>query len=40
MDRLKAYASLGKLDGTALTQEQIDTCVKFLSDLDFVFAEK
>lgn len=31
---------LGKLDGTALSQEQIDTCVKFLSDLDFVFAEK
>ena len=27
-------------DGTALTQEQIDTCVKFLSDLDLVFTEK
>jgi len=28
------------VDGTELTQEQIDTCVKFLSDLDFVFTEK
>ena len=27
-------------DGTSLTQEQIDTCVKFLSDLDLVFTEK
>ena len=27
-------------DGTTLAQEQIDTCVKFLSDLDLVFAEK
>ena len=27
-------------NGTALTQEQIDNCVKFLSDLDFVFVEK
>ena len=27
-------------DGTALTQGQIDTCVKFLSDLDLVFTEK
>lgn len=28
------------VDGSELTQEQIDTCVKFLSDLDFVFTEK
>ena len=28
------------VDGTELTQEQIDTCVKFLNDLDFVFTEK
>ncbi len=27
-------------DGTALSQEQIDTCVKFLSDLDLVFTDK
>lgn len=31
---------LSKRDGTPMTQEQIDSCVKFLSDLDFVFAEK
>ena len=31
---------LTMVDGSALTQEQIDACVTFLSDLDFVFTEK
>ena len=30
---------LAKLDGTALSQEQIDSCVKFLSDLDLIISE-
>jgi hypothetical protein len=31
---------LSNADGTELTSEQIDTCIKFLSDLDFVKIEK
>ena len=31
---------LSNVDGTELTSEQIDTCIKFLSDLDFVKIEK
>ena len=36
----KGRKKMKKLNRSELTQEQIDTCVKFLSDLDFVFTEK
>ncbi len=32
--------TLGNVNGTELSSEQIDTCIKFLSDLDFVPIEK
>ena len=32
--------TLSPAEGSALTQEQIDLCIKFLSDLDFIKPEK